>query len=265
MNYIERTIESFITETSKSFKAILVTGARQTGKSTLIKHLFPNLKEISFDDPFMEDQARDDPITFMMLNKPPIFLDDIQYVPSLFRFIKMSCDQNNQKGLFVLSGSQPFRLIHLASDSLAGRIAIIELSPLSLREIMGDRFNKPFVPTLEYIQERSKTAKQPNNIWEIIHRGGYPELYNSNISWNMFYANYLRTYLERDVRELSAVQNLVQFRKFMVACAARTGQMLNLSNIAKEVGKDLNTIKHWISILEATGIIYYLNPFQIVY
>lgn len=262
MNYIERTIESFITEISKSFKGILVTGNRQTGKSTLFKHLFPNLKVISFDDLFLIDLAHDDPITFMMLNQPPIFLDEFQYVPSLLGFIKKYYDQNNQKGLFVLSCSRSYTLSYLETYSLENIIAIIELAPLSLREIMGDRFNKPFVPTLEYIQERSKTSKQPNNIWEIIHKGGYPELYNSDVRWNEFYANYLRTYLERDVREQFREQNLEQFRKFMVACATRTGQMMNLSNIAQEVEINLKTIRRWIYILESTGIIFILKPFS---
>lgn len=138
----------------------------------------------------------------------------------------------------------------------------IELLPLSLREIMNSTFNKPFLPTMEYILERRKTVQKPDNIWEIIHRGGYPELYeNRNMDWQSFYAGYVRTYLERDVRELSAVQDLDAFRRFMVAVAARTGQMMNCSNIADEVSKDAGTIKNWMSILEASGINYILEPY----
>jgi hypothetical protein len=260
MKYIKRSLEKLITKASKSFKTVLITGARQTGKTTLLKQLFPKIKFLTFDDSFLEDQAKNNPDMFMNMNEPPIVLDEIQYVPSLFRHIKMACDSSKKKGLYYLSGSQPFKLMNLASDSLAGRVSIIELSPLSLREITGDKFNHPFLPTMEYIKKRkaSKTA----NIWEIIHKGGYPELYNSKTDWQMFYSSYVKTYLERDVRDLTAVQNLDVFRKFMIACAARTGQILNYSNIADEIGKDANTIKNWISILEASGIIYILEPFS---
>ena len=166
MKYIHRAIEDIVKESANNFKAVLVTGARQTGKSTLLKHLYPEIKEISFDDPFAEEQAKNNPDMFMMLNEPPVFLDEIQYVPSLFRYIKMSCDKSNDKGLFFLSGSQPFKLMDMVSDSLAGRIPIIEMTPLSLREIMNDEFKTPFLPTLEYIQERNISVKKPDNIWK---------------------------------------------------------------------------------------------------
>ncbi len=262
MKYIKRSIENVIKRSAETFKAVLVTGARQTGKSTLLSRLYPDVKMITFDDPFMEDQAKNNPEMFMMLNEPPVFLDEIQYVPSLFRYIKMTCDKSDEKGQFFLSGSQPFKLMDMVSDSMAGRIAVIELAPLSLREIMGNSFTGPFLPTLEYVKERKDDAQNPGNIWNIIHRGGYPGLQDSSVDWSMYFASYIKTYLERDVRELAAVQDLDAFRKFMIACAARTGQMLNYSNIADEVGKDSVTIKKWISILEASGIIYVLEPFS---
>ncbi len=262
MEYIKRTIEDVVVLSSKTFKCVLVTGARQTGKSTLIRHLCSEIKEVSFDDPFIEEQAKDNPEMFMSLNEPPVFFDEIQYVPSLFRYIKQSCDNNEEKGLFYLSGSQPFKLMESVSDSLAGRAAIIELSPFSLREIMKSSFARPFLPTMEYVKERNKEAVKPDNIWKTIHRGGYPEMQDPDMDWAMFFSSYVKTYLERDVRELTAVQDLDAFRRFMVACAARTGQMLNYSNIADEVGKDANTIKNWISILEASGIVYILEPYS---
>ncbi|MDD3416662.1 MAG: ATP-binding protein [Lachnospiraceae bacterium] len=262
MKYIKRAIEEIIDKSSKTFKAVLVTGSRQTGKSTILKKMYPEIKEVTFDDPFIEEQAKDNPDMFMMMNEPPVFLDEIQYVPSLFRYIKMACDANDTKGLFFLSGSQPFKLMDMVSDSMAGRIAIIELAPLSLREILNSTFRNPFLPTMDYIKLRKTDVKNPGNIWEIIHRGGYPELQNAEVDWAMYFASYIKTYLERDVRELAAVQDLDVFRRFMVACAARTGQMLNYSNIADEVGKDANTIKNWISILEASGIVYILEPFS---
>ena len=262
MEYMNRQIEDILQNAANSFKAVLVTGARQTGKSTLLRYMFPNVKEVSFDDPFIEEQAKTNPEMFMMLNEPPVFLDEVQYVPSLFRYIKMSCDNHEQKGLFYLSGSQPFKLMDMVSDSMAGRVAIVEMAPMSLREIMKDDCKIPFLPTLDYVKERKQSAVNPGNIWRIIHRGGYPEMQNPDVDWSMFYASYIKTYLERDVRALAAVQDLEAFRKFMVACASRTGQMLNYSNIADEVGKDANTIKKWVSVLEASGIVYILEPFS---
>jgi len=261
MEYIKRAIEDVIEHSAQTFKCTLITGARQTGKSTLVKHLFADVKQVSFDDPFVEEQAKTNPEMFMSLNEPPVFFDEIQYVPSLFRYIKQASDNNESKGLFYLSGSQPFKLMELASDSLAGRVAIIELPPLSLREILKSNFSKPFLPTMEYVQERNKDAVKPDNIWKIIHRGGYPEMQDPDMDWAMYFSSYVKTYLERDVRELASVQDLDAFRRFMIACAARTGQMLNYSNIADEVGKDANTIKNWVSILEASGIIYILEPY----
>lgn len=249
-------------KSEKTFKSILVTGARQTGKSTVLQKLFPEKKYVPVDDPFIEEQAVEQPEMFMMLNPPPVIYDEVERAPNLFRYIKIKCDESDERGMFCLSGSQPFELMEGVSESLSGRIGIIELSGLSMREIKGDSFNRPFVPTMEYVQERSKSVKPFDNIWEVIHRGGYPELQNPEVDWSVFYSSYIKTYLERDVRSLSAVQNLDDFRKFMIAVAARTGQMINYANIADEVGKDQSTIKRWLSVLEASGIIYLLEPFS---
>ena len=261
MNYILRSIEELVKASDKSFKCILVTGARQTGKSTMLKTLFPDKKYVPIDDPFIEDQANENPNIFMMLNPPPAIFDEVQRAPGLFRYIKIKCDESHERGLYCLSGSQPLELMENASESLSGRVSIIEMSGLSLREIQGCSFNEPFVPTMEYIQKRSAEAKAPENIWEVIHRGSYPELQNPEVEWSVFFSSYVKTYLERDVRKLSAVHDLNDFRRFMVAVAARTGQMLNYANIADEIGKDAATVKKWISILEASGIIYLLEPY----
>ena len=261
MNYIQRSIEELVKASEKSFKCILVTGARQTGKSTMLKTLFPDKKYVPIDDPFIEDQANENPNMFMMLNPPPAIYDEVQRAPGLFRYIKIRCDESDERGLYCLSGSQPLELMENASESLSGRVSIIEMSGLSLREIQGCSFYVPFVPTMEYIQKRSAEAKAPENIWEVIHRGSYPELQNPEVEWSSFFSSYVKTYLERDVRKLSAVHDLNDFRRFMVAVAARTGQMLNYSNIADEIGKDAATVKKWISILEASGIIYLLEPY----
>ena len=262
MEYISRELENIVKKSAQTFKAVLVTGARQTGKSTLLRKMFPAVTSVTFDDPFMEEQAKQNPDMFMMLHEPPVYLDEIQYVPDLFRHIKMVCDRKEEKGLFYLSGSQPFKLRDLVSDSLAGRVAVIELAPLSMREIQGVIDGMPFLPTVDYVKTRKLTARDPGNIWNMIHRGGYPELQNKETDWAMFFSSYIKTYLERDVRELSAVHDLNAFRRFMVACAARTGQMLNYSNIADEIGKDATTVKNWIAILEASGIVYLLEPYM---
>lgn len=262
MVYIERSITPYVQKAEKNFKAVLITGARQAGKSTLLKKLFPTRKYITFDDPFIEEQAIQNAGMFMALNQPPVTFDEVQRIPDLFRYIKIECDKRDEYGLYCLSGSQPFRLMQNVSESLSGRISIIELAGLSLREIQRDTFDQPFLPSMDYVMERQKTARQPENIWQIIHRGSFPELYqNSELDWQQFYASYIKTYLERDVRELSAVQNLDVFRRFMVAVAARTGQMVNYANIADEVGRDAATIRNWFSILEASGIIYLLEPY----
>ncbi len=261
MSYLHRHIEDIVDKSFGTFKSVLVTGARQTGKSTLLQTNYPDVNAISFDDTFMESQAKENPDMFLSMNGIPLFLDEVQYVPSLFRYLKMHCDKNKVNGQYLLTGSQPFKLMDMASDSMAGRVAVIELAPLSLREIYKSDFKTPFIPTLEYIQSRKGTANKPDNIWQIIHRGFYPELRNLDVDWSMFYSSYVKTYLERDVRELSNVQDLTSFRNLMIACAARTGQMLNYSNIADEIGKDSTTVKNWISILEASGLVYILEPF----
>ena len=261
MKYISRSIEEYIKASEKTFKCVLVTGARQTGKSTMLKVLFPEKKYVPIDDPFIEDQANENPNMFMMLNPPPAFYDEVQRAPGLFRFIKIKCDESSAYGQFCLSGSQPLELMENASESLSGRVSIIELSGLSLREIQGSTFHEPFIPTMDYLQKRSASAKAPDNLWAVIHRGSYPELQNPELDWSAFFSSYVKTYLERDVRQLSAVHDLDDFRRFMIAVAARTGQMINYANIADEISKDATTVKKWISILEASGIIYLLEPY----
>ncbi|MCR5825976.1 MAG: ATP-binding protein [Oscillospiraceae bacterium] len=262
MAYIERSITPYIQRAERSFKAVLLTGARQTGKSTLLKRMFPQRKYVTFDDPFFEEQAAVSPQMFLSLNAPPVTFDEVQRVPQLFRYLKMECDNRSAYGLYCLSGSQPFRLMKNVSESLSGRVSIVELSGLSLREIQADPFERPFLPTMDYVLARQQSVRKPEDIWAIIHRGSYPELYqNPALDWQQFYAGYVKTYLERDVRELSAVQDLDVFRRFMVAVAARTGQMVNYANIADEIGKDAATVRNWMSILEASGIIYLLEPY----
>ena len=261
MDYIKRAMESRIEKYSRTYKAVLVTGARQVGKSTLLKKVFPERRYVSLDDPFLEEQAKMYGEMFLALNPAPLTIDEVQRAKEIFRYIKIKCDETEEKGLFCLSGSQPFHLMEGVAESLSGRIGIIELSGLSMRELAGDSFDRHFLPTMEYVTDRRETVRQPANLWEIIHKGSYPEMAASEKEWGAFYADYVKTYLERDVRELAAVQDLNVFRRFMIAAAARTGQILNYSNIASEIGKDADTVKRWISILEASGVIYLLEPY----
>jgi predicted AAA+ superfamily ATPase len=261
MKYIERALSKKLLQSIRNYKSVLITGSHQVGKSTLLKKLLSTYKYISLNDLFLEQQAKENGSMFMMLNPPPVIIDEIQHAPELFRYIKIKCDETEERGLFCLSGSQQFKLMKNVSETLSGRISIIELNGLSLREIQNDSFSQRFLPTIEYVQERQKTAKAPENIWKIIHRGSYPELQNPEMDWGTYYADYIKTYIERDVRELSAIQDLDSFKRFIIATAARTGEVLNYSNIANAVGKDAATIKNWISILEASGIIYLLEPY----
>ncbi|MBO4359616.1 MAG: ATP-binding protein [Eubacteriaceae bacterium] len=261
MEYIERSITPYIKAAADNFKAVLVTGARHTGKTTLLRTLFPDSKYVSFDDPFIEDQAVRSTESFMSLNRPPVAFDEIHRVPELLRYIKMECDSRYEYGLYCLTGSQSFESMGNVTGSLSGRVSVFELSALSLREIRKDPFSEPFLPTPEYVAKRGKTAAKPGNIWQIIHRGGYPELYGDPApDWRQFYADCVRTYLEREAREMAHVKDPGSFLRFMTAVASRTGQVVNYSDIARETGRDPATIRNWIRVLEATGIIYLLKP-----
>lgn len=262
MEYISRAIEELTRKTRKTFKVVLVTGARQTGKSTMLRHLFPDLRYVQLDDEMLLDQINESPHLFMDINPSPIIIDEIQKAPILFPLVKIECDKSDKKGLFCLSGSQPLSLMKNVSESLAGRVGIIEMTGLSLRELTNDTFNEPFLPSLEQIRRHSRTINPHKSIWDVIHRGSYPELQNDDVDWNMFYSSYVSTYIYKDVRELSAVQNPSDFRKFMIACAARTGRMLNNTSIANDIGIDSKTARNWMSILEASGIVYLLEPFE---
>ena len=174
----------------------------------------------------------------------------------------MECDNIQSNGLINMTGSQQFQLMKNVSESLAGRIAILELSGLSLRELNDDSFSKPFIPNEEYIEERGKTVSSCDNLWQIIHRGSYPGLLDENVDWEMFYSSYVQTYIDRDVNDITGIKDRLRFVRFMSAMAARTGQMLNYSKVAEQVGVTVATIKEWTSILEASGIIYILQPYS---
>lgn len=262
MKYIARHIEPIINRADSSFKALLVTGARQVGKSTLLKKIFAGRPYLTFDDPLLLAQARTEPGLFFRNHPHPLVLDEVQYIQELFPYIKIECDASEAKGLFALTGSQAFQLMRHVSESLAGRIAIFELAGLSRREITGDDFARPFIPSREYIEARRDSAVLADNIWELIHRGSYPALYESDVDWQLFYSSYVQTYLSRDVNELTKVKDHMKFLRFLTAMAARTGQLLNYSKVAEQSDITAATAKEWTSILEASGIVYILQPFS---
>lgn len=261
MGYIERAIEPIIQKRIKTSKCLLLTGARQVGKSTVINHEFTNYNKVSFDDKFTRLQAREEPRLFFLNNPCPLFIDEVQKENSILEDIKSKVDSTEERGLFILSGSQKLELMKGVSDSLAGRISVTELSGLSLREIYGIKFNQHFVPTEEYLTGREKELKSYDNIWKMIHKGSYPELYDVDREWQDFYSSYVNTYLERDINELISSDSIT-FMKFLTAVAARTGEILNYANIASDVGVTEPTVKNWISILERTGIVFLLQPYS---
>ena len=261
MAYIERAITSVLKKRVASSKCSLIVGARQVGKSTLIKHAFTEYNRANFDDKLTRLQAREEPKLFFLNNPCPLFINEVQKESEILEEIKKIVDESDERGLFILSGSQKLELMKGMNESLAGRVAISELSGLSMREICGVSFNRHFIPTDSYIREREKEMKPYQDLWNVIHKGFYPELYDVERDWQEYYSSYISTYLERDINELISADSIT-FTKFLTAVAARTGEILNYTNLANEAGVSEPTIKNWVSILERTGIVYLLQPYS---
>ena len=264
MSSIKRHIEPVVARRAKNSKAIMLTGPRPVGKSTLFKHLFSDVNQVTFDDDLLLAQAEEDAGLFLLNNPCPLMIDEVQKCPTIFNRLKIVLDSTEKLSNFFLTGSQKLQLMENVSDSLAGRISVVELEGLSLREINGVDFNRHFVPTEEYLSEREKHLKKyPADIWETIHRGSYPELYaNPEREWIDYYQSYVKTYLERDVNKLVKARNHLTFIRFMTAVAARTGQKINYANLASELDVSEVTVKEWISILEKSSIVYILKPYK---
>lgn len=260
--YIRRNITEILKRRAKNSRCLLLTGPRQVGKSTLLKEIYNGVKYYTFDDKVLLTSAIDDPKLFLKNVAKPSILDEVQYAKELFPYIKIECDKENRYENYYLTGSQQMKLMAKAKESLAGRVSILELQGLSMREIEGISFNKHFVPTEEYIVERDKEIKPYSNIWQVIHRGAYPELYVTEREWVDFYSSYVRTYLERDIKDEIEIKDEIAFTRFLTSVAARTGQLLNYASIAEEVGVTQATIKNWVSVLEKTGIIFILQPYH---
>lgn len=263
MKYYRRSIEQVINKYKEQFPILLLTGPRQVGKSTLFKELFrAEYKYFSLDDPILKEQIVNDPRLFLKNNPEKLIIDEVQYAPSIFPYLKMKVDENREDGMYLMTGSQAFVLMKNVSETLAGRVGILELQGISLREQFDIEFNRPFIPNEEYIAEREKKITEYTNLWQRIHRGYMPELiFNDRKKWEFFYSSYVQTYIERDVRDLINISDESKFLKFMISLASRSGELLNYGAVANEVGISNETVKRWVSVLRTSRIIYLLEPY----
>lgn len=271
MDWINRTISGHLLNTLKTFPAVLITGPRQVGKSSLLQKVAPDYNYITFDNPLLLQQAKDDPALFLMNHEAPIILDEIQYVPELFPYLKMRIDRMRfealeshkpQQCLFLLSGSQAYHLMQHVTESLAGRLAILPLKGISFRERKGVSCSLPFVPTETYLTARKTESVDTTDLWAMIHRGSMPLLVSSQADWETFYASYVATYIERDVRQIVKVMDKGDFTRFMIAVAARSGELINYDSIAKDAGISATTAKRWVQVLETSGLVLLLYPYH---
>ena len=266
MTYIKRDLENKILSLSKEYSCILITGPRQVGKTTVLKQLAdPNRAYVSLDDLEERKMAQTDPALFLQMHDFPIFIDEVQYAPELFSYIKIAIDNGAAPGSFWLTGSQAFRMMELAQESLAGRVAILHMSSLSQHEIYGSGENVPFTIELNDLKARKESGSPVHidGIYERIWKGSMPGLVSGKFTdRNVFYSSYLQTYIERDVSELIQRVDKLLFQDFIRAAACRAGQMLNIHDIAQDVGVSDDTAKRWLQVLEKSDIIFYLRPYS---
>lgn len=262
---LPRTLEGAVKKAMKTFPAVLVTGPRQSGKTTLLFERFSNSHQfVSLENPDVRARALEDPVGFLKDNPPPVILDEIQYTPDLLHYIKSAIDKNRSPGNWLLSGSQSFSLMQGVSQSLSGRVAVLTLLPFSIEESQGkgDKWSG-LDDILKNIFESEKASLQGNpvSLSDWLLRGTYPEIrINSEVDRQLWLSGYIQTYLERDVRQIMNIGDLNSFNRFLRLCAARTGQILNMSELSRDVGVSVPTVKKWLSILEASFQIFLLPP-----
>ncbi len=268
MNYIKRAMEETFKRVSAEFPAILLTGPRQVGKTTMLKKLMSEesgIREyVTLDDLTEREMAKNDPKMFFQIHKPPVFIDEVQYAPELFPYIKIMVDNSHNPGDFWLTGSQVFKLMSGVTESLAGRVCLLHMSPLSQAEICGVA-TKPFRLDFDALVARSKevTSADTPEIFRRIWGGSMPALVSGQYSdRNLVYSSYISTYIDRDVRELSGNIDSLKFMSFITAAAALCGQMVNYKTIADAADIDQIKAKNWLLILETLGIIFYLRPYS---
>lgn len=265
MNYITRNLESVVIQATKEYPVVLVTGPRQVGKTTMLQKLMEgtNRGYVTLDDLNERNIAKTDPELFLQLHKPPVLIDEVQYAPELFTYIKMNVDKNHEPGAFWLTGSQVFKLMRGVQESLAGRVAVLSLTSLSQAEIFGGEM-EPFTIEMEALAARKgRKEVDTRGIFERIYKGSMPAIVSgANSNGQIFYSSYLSTYIERDVKELSDAIDSLKFFRFITAVAARCGQMLNVAEIARDADINQTQAKNWLGILETLGIIFYLQPYS---
>lgn len=265
---IQRTIKKYVIDSLNLYPVIVLTGARQVGKSTLAISLQEefDFHYVSLDDIDNRRMAIDDPKLFIQYHGYPLIIDEIQYAPILLEVIESICnkariEQKKSTGLFILTGSQAFQMMRGVSQSLAGRATIINMSPLSVNEIRGVE-EKPFKVNMETMKKKF-IYRSIDELFKEIHRGYFPELYNRrNHSSEKYYSDYMHTYIDRDVSEIINLKEKLKFHNFMQILASLTGQQLNYASLSKEVEVSAVTIKEWLSVLQASGIIYLLQPYH---
>ena len=266
MGYIKRDLEPKILSLSKEYACILITGPRQVGKTTVLRQLMaPERHYVTLDDLEERRLAREDPALFLQMHDLPLFIDEVQYAPQLFSYIKIAIDNGAAPGSFWLTGSQAFRMMELAQESLAGRVAILHMPGLSQHELYGSGENTPFTLSLEVLKGRKSTGAPVDlaGMYERIWKGSLPGYRSGKFTdRNIFYSSYLQTYIDRDVSDLVGLTDKLIFQDFIRAAACRAGQMLNVHDIAQDVGVSDDTAKRWLQVLEKSDIIFYLRPYS---
>ena len=266
MEYISRDIEGIIKKAAESYSAILVTGPRQIGKTTTLQHIADkNRKYITLDDLEARRTAQADPELFLSLYPAPVLIDEVQYAPQLFSYIKIAIDKGAEPSSFWMIGSQTFRLMELAQESLAGRIAIFQMSSLSQHEIYGRGQNTPFEISIEKLRARAHVGAQTDarGIYERIWRGSMPGSISGRYpNRDTFYSGYLQTYIQRDIGDMVDRIDILMFADFVRAAACRAGQMLNVHSIAMDIGVTNDTANRWLQLMEKSGVIFFLRPYS---
>lgn len=266
MAYIKRDIEEKIISLTQEYACILITGPRQVGKTTMLRQLMSQERNyVTLDDMEERKLAKTDPALFLQMHDLPVFIDEVQYAPELFSYIKIAVDNGAAPGSFWLTGSQAFRMMELAQESLAGRAAVLHMPSLSQHEIYGSGENKPFSLGLDALKARgnSGTPAALDGIYQRIWKGSLPGYISGKYTdRDVFYSSYLQTYIDRDVSEQVLLTDKLLFQDFIRAAACRAGQMLNIHDIAQDVGVSDDTAKRWLQVLEKSDIIFYLRPYS---
>lgn len=263
---LQRTLEASVRGAGSQFPVLLVTGARQVGKTTLLRQASGSDRTyITLDDPRLLTLAKEDPVLFLQRFPPPLLIDEIQYAPELLPIIKMQVDETRTNGMFWLTGSQQFHLMKGVSESLAGRVAVLNLMGLSRRELIGRPDDVAFIPDPDAVTVRLQSAPPLDlaALYQQIWRGAFPAIaLNPEMDRDLFFSSYLQTYLQRDVRDLAKVGDEMAFLRFLRATAARTGQLVNFADLARDADVAPNTAKSWLSILQTSGIVWLLPPWH---